>query len=79
MFDALLKVWPVIAGIAAAATAVLLYLGTAVWRVAKWTLEHDSRVAGLTSDVARIDARVQNLEAKALTQDSAIIRLEARQ
>ena len=78
MLDALIKVWPIIAAIVTATTAVLIYLGTAMWRVAKWTVEHDSRVAQLDSSVQRIDVRVQALEARTLTHDSAIVRLEAR-
>lgn len=78
MLDALLKVWPILAGIGGVATAVLVYLGAAVWKVAKWTSEHDSRVVTLTDSVSRIDQRVQVLEQRSLTQDSAIIRLEAR-
>jgi hypothetical protein len=78
MLDALLKVWPILAGIGGVATAVLLYLGTGVWRVAKWTVEHDSRVDNLSNSVQRIDQRVATLEQRSLTQDSAIIRLEAR-
>lgn len=79
MLEAVIKVWPILAGIVGAAIAVLLYLGTAVWRVAKWTVEHDSRVSGLSENVARIDVRVQALEAQTLTHNSAIIRLEAKQ
>jgi hypothetical protein len=79
MIDALLKVWPILGGICGVATAVLVYLGAAVWRVAKWTSEHDSRVVMLTDSVSRIDQRVQVLEQRSLTQDSAIIRLEAKQ
>lgn len=78
MLDALLKVWPILAGIGGVATAVLVYLGAAVWKVAKWTSEHDSRVVVLTDSVQRIDVRVQALEAQTLTHNSAIIRLEAR-
>ena len=78
MLDAVIKVWPILAGIGGVATAVLVYLGTGVWKVAKWTVEHDSRVANLSDSVSRIDHRVQVLEQRSLTQDSAIIRLEAR-
>lgn len=79
MLDALLKVWPILAGIGGVATAVLVYLGAAVWKVAKWTSEHDSRVVTLTDSVNRMDQRVQVLEQRSLTHDSAIIRLEAKQ
>lgn len=79
MLDALIKVWPVLAGVVAAATAVILYLAAAVWKVAKWTVEHDSRVAGISDNVNRMDVRVQALEQRSLTHDSAIIRLEAKQ
>ena len=78
MLEALIKVWPVLAGIIGAATAVLLYLGTAMWKVAKWTVEHDSRVGNLSSTVDRIDTRVQALEQQSLPHNSAIIRLESR-
>lgn len=78
MLDALLKVWPILAGIGGVATAVLVYLGAAVWKVAKWTSEHDSRVVVLTDSVNRMDQRVQVLEQRSLTHDSAIIRLEAK-
>lgn len=78
MLDALIKVWPILAGIGGVATAVLVYLGTGVWRVAKWTSEHDSRVIALTDSVSRIDQRVQVLEQQTLTHNSAIIRLEAK-
>jgi hypothetical protein len=79
MLDALLKVWPILAGIGGVATAVLVYLGAAVWKVARWTADHDLRVVTLTDSVTRIDQRVQVLEQRSLTQDSAIIRLEAKQ
>lgn len=79
MLDALIKVWPILAGIGTVATGVIVYLGTGVWKVAKWTVEHDSRVAQLDSNVQRIDQRVATLEQRTLTHDSAIIRLEARQ
>lgn len=79
MLEALIKVWPVLAGIVGASVAVLIYLGTGVWRVAKWTVEHDSRVANLNDSVTRIDQRVATLEQRSLTHDSAIIRLEAKQ
>jgi hypothetical protein len=78
MLDALLKVWPILAGIGGVATAVLVYLGAGVWKVAKWTSDHDSRVGALTDTVTRIDQRVQVLEQQTLTHNSAIIRLEAR-
>lgn len=78
MLEALIKVWPVLAGIVGAATAVLLYLGSAMWKVAKWTVEHDSQVGKLSDSVNRIDNRVQALEQQSLTHNSAIIRLESR-
>lgn len=79
MLEALIKVWPILAGVVGASVAVLLYLGSAVWKIAKWTVEHDSRVTGLSDNVSRIDVRVQALEAQTLTHNSAIIRLEAKQ
>lgn len=78
MLDALIKVWPIIAALGTVFTAILVWLGNSIWKVAKWTVEQDAKMHALGESVGRIDVRVQALEAKQLTQDSAIIRLEAR-
>jgi hypothetical protein len=61
-FDAVIKLWPVIAALVAGAGGALAWIGVGVWRVSQWTTEHDSRVAGLQHDVVRIETRVDRLE-----------------
>lgn len=78
MLDALIKVWPIIAALGTVFTAILVWLGNSIWKVAKWTVEQDAKMHALGESVGRIDVRVQALEARTLTHDSAIVRLEAR-
>lgn len=72
MIDALVKVWPLLAGIGATAFALLGWIGVGVWRVSSWTATHDSRVK-------RLEVRTQDLEHTALEHSIAIARLEAKQ
>lgn len=78
MLEALLKVWPILAAMGALATSILVWLGNSIWKVAKYTVEQDAKLSAIGDSIVRIDARVQAIEAKTLTHDSAIIRLEAR-
>lgn len=78
MLDALLKVWPILAAMGALGTSILVWLGNSIWKVAKYTVEQDAKLSAIGDSIVRIDARVQAIEAKTLTHDSAIIRLEAR-
>lgn len=78
MLEALLKVWPILAAMGAIITTILVWLANSIWKVAKWTVQHDAKTVAIEEHIGRIDTRVQALEAKQLTQDSAIIRLEAR-
>jgi len=78
MLEALIKVWPILAGMAAVVTTILVWLASSIWRVAKWTVEHDAKMSSVSDNVSRIDTRVQALEAQTLTHNSAIIRLESR-
>lgn len=78
MLEALIKVWPILAAMGALGTSILVWLGNSIWKVAKYTIEQDAKLTAIGESIGRIDARVQAIEAKTLTHDSAIIRLEAR-
>lgn len=78
MLEALIKVWPILAAMGALGTSILVWLGNSIWKVAKYTVEQDAKLSAIGDSIVRIDARVQAIEAKTLTHDSAIIRLEAR-
>lgn len=78
MLEALIKVWPILAALGGIFTTVLVWMASSIWKVARWTVEHDAKTVAIVEHVGRIDARVQAIEAKTLTHDSAIIRLEAR-
>lgn len=71
MIDALIKVWPLLAGMGAASFALLGWIAVGVWRVSSWTATHDSRVK-------RLEVRTQDLEQTAHEHSIAIARLEAQ-
>ena len=71
MLEALLKVWPLLAGMGAAAFALLGWIGLGVWRVSSWTATHDSRVK-------RLEVRTQALEDTTQQHSIAIARIEAQ-
>jgi len=78
MLDALIKVWPILAAMGGIGTTILVWLASSIWKVAKYTTEQNAKLGSIGDSIVRIDARVQAIEAKTLTHDSAIIRLEAR-
>lgn len=78
MLEALLKVWPILAAFATIFGGILVWLANSIWKVAKWTVEQDAKMNSMGESIGRIDVRVQALEARTLTHDSAIVRLEAR-
>lgn len=61
---AILKAWPILAGLAAAGGGALAWIGIGVWRVSRWTGDHDSRVAEMRADLGRIGLRTDRLEAR---------------
>lgn len=71
MLEALLKVWPLLAGMGAAAFALLGWIAVGVWRVSSWTANHDSRVK-------RLEVRTQTLEDTTHQHSIAIARIEAQ-
>lgn len=78
---ALLEIWPILAALGTAVFGLLGWIGTGVWRVSKWTSEHDSRVARISDDASRMDTRVAGLETRMtkveITQASQGAKLEA--
>jgi hypothetical protein len=64
MEDAILKAWPILAGLAAGGGGALAWIGVGVWRVSRWTSDHDSRVAEMRGEVGRISLRADRLEAR---------------
>lgn len=81
MGKALLEVWPILTAIAGAAFAILGWIGVGVWRVSRWTAEHDSRVAQIRTDSNKLETRVDKLETRVaaveLTAASHTTRFEA--
>ena len=72
MLEALIKVWPLLAGMGAASFALLGWIAVGVWRVSSWTATHDSRVK-------RLEVRTHDLEQTTHEHSIAIARLEAKQ
>jgi len=64
MLKALLEVWPIIAALSAVGGGALAWIGIGVWRVSRWTGDHDSRVAEARAEVARVALRTDRLEAR---------------
>lgn len=57
----------------------LLWIGTGVWRIAKWTERHDSRVGHLEDWQAKTDTRLGVIEADVTQLKVEQARLEAAQ
>ena len=78
---ALLEVWPILTALTAAVFGLLGWIGLGVWKVSRWTADHDSRVARLSDDARRTDTRVDRLETRMtqveITQASQGAKLEA--
>jgi len=78
---ALLEVWPILTALTAAGFGLLGWIGLGVWRVSRWTADHDSRVARLSDDTKRLDTRVDKLETRMtqveITQASHASKIEA--
>lgn len=55
----------------------LVWIGTGVWRIAKWTERHDSRVGYLETWKTTTDARIASMEADVTQLKVDTARLDA--
>lgn len=58
--------------------AGLVWIGTGVWRIAKWTERHDSRVQAIETWRVATDKRLDDLEADATTIKVDVAGIKAR-